>query len=83
MTLQSFTGGLVTALIGVALMYSYVYYADRKLGVRMSLIASVMYNVKTDGMSSSIRTIESFMRAPKYFGVFLVVMGPIIMFNPG
>ena len=64
-------------------MYSYIYYARRKLGVQLSLVASVMYNVKTDGMSSSRRTIESFMRAPKYFGIFMVIMGPIIAFNPG
>jgi small basic protein len=82
MTLESFVGGFITAIIGIALMYSYVYYVGRKLGVRMNLIASIAYNVNTDGMSSSIRTIESFMRVPKYFGVFLVIMGPIIMFNP-
>jgi hypothetical protein len=41
-----------------------------------------MYNANTDGMSATVRTIESFMRVPKYFGVLLLVFGPIVMFNP-
>ncbi|GLQ90772.1 hypothetical protein [Dyella flagellata] len=82
MTLDSFFSGLITSLIGIALMYTYVYYLKRKLGISINLLASVMYNANTQGMSASVRTIESFMRVPKYFGVLLLVLGPIIMFNP-
>jgi hypothetical protein len=82
MTIESFFGGLITSLIGLALMYSYVYYIKRKLGININILASVMYNANTEGMSASIRTVESFMRVPKYFGVLLLVMGPIMMFNP-
>ncbi|MFC5742028.1 hypothetical protein [Dyella tabacisoli] len=82
MTLESFIAGLTISLVGFALMYSYVYYVKRKLGVHINVIASVMYNANTDGMSSAVRTIESFMRVPKYLGILMVVLGPIMMFNP-
>ena len=82
MTLHNFIAGITASLIGLALMYAYIYYVKRKLGVRIGLVASVMYNANTDGMSALTRTIESFMRVPKYFGILMVVMGPIIMFTP-
>lgn len=82
MTVESFFSGLITSLIGLALMYSYVYYIKRKLGININIIASIMYNANTDGMQASVRTIESFMRIPKYFGVLMLVLGPIVMFNP-